>query len=73
MSKRLREGENPMNMNRSRWKMILTSAFLLLAIVACGVRTASALSNRQGNRDSGVRAQVWSAVFGVSYRVAGTK
>ena len=43
MSKRLREGENPMNMNRSRWKMISTSAFLLLAIVACDVRTASAL------------------------------
>ncbi len=43
MSKRFREGENPMNMNRSRWKMILTSAFLLLAIVACDVRTASAL------------------------------
>jgi hypothetical protein len=43
MSKNFREDENLMNMNRSRWKIVLTSAFLLVAILACDVRTASAL------------------------------
>jgi hypothetical protein len=43
MSKKFPEGENPMNMNPSRWKLILTCAFLLVAIVACDVRAASAL------------------------------
>jgi hypothetical protein len=43
MSKKFREGANPMNMNWSRWKTIVTCAFLLIAIMACDVRTASAL------------------------------
>jgi hypothetical protein len=43
MSKKFPKGANPMNMNWSRWKTILTCAFLLLAIVLCDARTASAL------------------------------
>jgi hypothetical protein len=43
MSKKFREGANPMNMNWSRWKTMLTCAFLLIAIAVCDVRTASAL------------------------------
>lgn len=43
MSKKFREGANPMNMNWSRWKTMLTCAFLLIAIMACDLRTASAL------------------------------
>jgi hypothetical protein len=42
MSKRFREGANTMNTKWSRWKTILTCAFLLLAIAACDIRTASA-------------------------------
>jgi hypothetical protein len=40
---KFREGTNPMSMNRSRWKTILTSVFLLIAIAVCDVRAASAL------------------------------
>ncbi len=43
MSKRFCEGANSMNMNGSPWKTMVTCAFLLIAIVACDVRTASAL------------------------------
>ncbi len=43
MSKKFPKGANPMNMNWSRWKTMLTCAFLLMAIVACDARTASAL------------------------------
>jgi hypothetical protein len=43
MAKQFREGGNPMNMKWSRWKPILTCAFLVLAIVLCDARTASAL------------------------------
>ena len=43
MSKKFSEGANPMSTKFSRWKTILTCAFLLIAIVACDVRTASAL------------------------------
>jgi hypothetical protein len=43
MSKKFSEGANLMNKIFSRWKAILTCAFLLIAIVACDVRTASAL------------------------------
>jgi hypothetical protein len=43
MSTKFREGANPMTTKWSRWKTILTCAFLLFAIVLCDVRTASAL------------------------------
>jgi hypothetical protein len=43
MSKKFREGANPMNNFFSRWKTMLMCAFLLIAIVGCDVRTASAL------------------------------
>jgi hypothetical protein len=43
MSKKFREGANPMSRFFSRWKTMSTCAFLLIAIVACDVRTASAL------------------------------
>jgi hypothetical protein len=43
MSKKFPEGANPMNTKRSRWKTILTCAFLLIAIAVCDVRNASAL------------------------------
>src|SRR5580700_10667239 len=43
MSKKFREGANPMNKFFSRWKTMLMCASLLIAIVACDVRTASAL------------------------------
>jgi hypothetical protein len=43
MSKKFPEGANSMNMNWSRWKTILSCAFLVLAIVLCDARTASAL------------------------------
>jgi hypothetical protein len=43
MSKKFREGANPMNMKWSRWKTLLTCAFLLTAIAVCDVRAASAL------------------------------
>ena len=43
MSEKFPKGANPMNMNWSRWKTMLTCAFLLMAIVACDARTASAL------------------------------
>jgi hypothetical protein len=43
MSKKFPEGANPMNTKWSRWKTILTCAFLLIAIAVCDVRNASAL------------------------------
>ncbi len=43
MPTKFREGANPMNMKWSRWKTALTCAFLLLAIVLCDARAASAL------------------------------
>jgi hypothetical protein len=43
MSKKFREGANLMNTKWSRWKTILTCAFLLIAIAVCDVRAASAL------------------------------
>ena len=43
MSKKFPEGANPMNTKWSRWKTILTCAFLSLAIVLCDARAASAL------------------------------
>src|ERR1700733_7729114 len=43
MSEKIRECANPMNPKWSRWKTILTCAFLLLAIALCDVRSASAL------------------------------
>src|SRR5271155_3840518 len=43
MSKKFPEGPNPMNTKWSRWKTILTCAFLSLAIVLCDARAASAL------------------------------
>jgi hypothetical protein len=47
MSKQFREGANPMKMKWSRWKTILTCAFLLAAIVLCDVRSVSALPTGQ--------------------------
>ncbi len=43
MSTKVRKGANPMDTKWSRWKTILTCAFLALAIVMCDARTASAL------------------------------
>ena len=43
MSRKFPEGPNPMNTKWSRWKTILTCAFLSLAIVLCDARAASAL------------------------------
>jgi hypothetical protein len=43
MSKKFREGANPMNTKWSRWKIMLTCASLLIAIAVCDVRAASAL------------------------------
>jgi hypothetical protein len=43
MSTKFRKDANPMNTKWSRWKTILTCAFLVLAIVLCDARTASAL------------------------------
>jgi len=43
MSTKFREGANPMNTKWSRWKTIWTCAFLLIAIVLCDARAASAL------------------------------
>jgi hypothetical protein len=43
MPTKFREGANPMNIKWSRWKTILTCAFLVLAIVLCDARAASAL------------------------------
>lgn len=43
MSAKFRKGANPMNAKWSRWKTILTCAFLVLAILLCDARVASAL------------------------------
>jgi hypothetical protein len=43
MSKQIRECADPMNTKCSRWKTILTCAFLLIAIAVCDVPRASAL------------------------------
>jgi hypothetical protein len=43
MSKQFREGANAMNKKWSGWKTISTCAFVLLAIVLCDARAASAL------------------------------
>jgi hypothetical protein len=43
MSKKFTEGANPMNLKWTRWKTVLTCAFLLLSIVLCDTRAASAL------------------------------
>jgi len=43
MTTKFREGANPMNTKWSRWKTIWTCAFLLIAIVLCDARAASAL------------------------------
>jgi len=43
MSTKFREGANPMNTKWSRWKTIWTCGFLLIAIVLCDARAASAL------------------------------
>ncbi len=43
MSTKFLEGANPMNTKWSRWKTVLTCAFLLLAMLLCDARAASAL------------------------------
>ena len=73
MSKKFGEGVNPMNRKWSRSKTILTCAFLVLAMLLCDAQSSERPADGQSDGDSDVRAQVWPAVFGVSYGVAGAE